>query len=776
MTASHRLIRTALGGMIASASWLAMSSSAAAQTTPSEPSTAADEVPDASPAAGGAGSGEVVVTARRRVENLQDVPLSVTAFGSEQIDRQNLRSLEDVAELTPGLSFEKGFIGQDTRPQIRGLPASRGRPPVGILLDGIDISSESLSGAGGSTLVNLRLLDIERVEVVKGPQSALYGRVAFGGAVNYVTKGPSDEFSGDVLVSGTPRGDTYEARVSLSGPVAGDTFGVRATGSYSRSDGYYRNSVTGRTIGGFENYGGSVSARLRVGDNFTVNGRLAYTNDVAEPAAQYYLGAGNGGQVALPVPANLVGVSLGGAPIGATYRTARPGVIRAGDQIALSANPRTGRDYRGTTLEATFATLRTEYDFGSIMLNTWSSYVDANTGNEQDIDFLGAPATTVSLPAPGGTAEPLRVTNENFMDNDIRQLSQEVRIGDLTSRGFRWAVGGLYWDEKVSQEFRSLTTVLFSPTASAALNTQLTGNPVAAGKVARDTEHWSIYGLVEADLSDQLTVTAEGRYSEESYDYKLAPFLGAYAPGTVPAPNFTLPGETANSKSNFFAPRFGLQYKPTDDAMVYASAARGVKPGGFSSITRSAALAKYGTETVWNYEAGLKTTWLDRRLFLNAAAFYMDYKGKQTSSLVLDPVTNLLSNDQGNAGQARIFGLEFDGTARFSRALSLFVGYAYLDTKYLEFLEVTNNAYLPTLAGNCTLIAVGTARACSVDRSGNRLEGRQSTRSFPASHSSSRSIRAGHSWPRSAGSTRASASSLTRTGTCSTVLPRRTST
>jgi outer membrane cobalamin receptor len=130
---------------------------------------------------------EITVTARRREESLQEAPLSITAFGSEQIERAGIAGFGDVAKLTPSLVFDQDFGANDTRPSIRGLPATRGRPPVGILIDGIDVSSEAIATAGGGNLLNLRLLDLERIEVVKGPQSALYGRVAFGGAVNYVT-------------------------------------------------------------------------------------------------------------------------------------------------------------------------------------------------------------------------------------------------------------------------------------------------------------------------------------------------------------------------------------------------------------------------------------------------------------------------------------------------------------------------------------------------------------------------------------------------------------
>jgi len=125
---------------------------------------------------------DIVVTARNHRERLSDVPIAILAIDSKQIERQKVETFADVARLDSSLLFDVGSGLQDTRPVIRGLPSSRGRPPVGILIDGVDASTESMgASAGGSTLLNTRAIEIDRIEVVKGPQSALYGRVAFGG-------------------------------------------------------------------------------------------------------------------------------------------------------------------------------------------------------------------------------------------------------------------------------------------------------------------------------------------------------------------------------------------------------------------------------------------------------------------------------------------------------------------------------------------------------------------------------------------------------------------
>ena len=138
---------------------------------------------------------EIVVTARKKAENLQDIPVQVDVIGSEKLERAGITSLEDVAKMSASMVFDNGFSQQDTRITLRGLSPVRGRQNVAVLQDGVDLSSENLTIAGGTALINSRLFDLERVEIVKGPQSALYGRSAFAGAINYVTKKPTQELS-----------------------------------------------------------------------------------------------------------------------------------------------------------------------------------------------------------------------------------------------------------------------------------------------------------------------------------------------------------------------------------------------------------------------------------------------------------------------------------------------------------------------------------------------------------------------------------------------------
>ena len=151
---------------------------------------------------------EVLVTARKKVENLQQTPLAVQAISAAQIAQFNITDTKDVARYIPSLTFDVGVLPNDTRPSIRGVNTTRGRPNTAILVDFIDVSSESLTVAGGGMTANMRLLDLERVEVVKGPSTALYGRSAFSGAINYISKRPTEEFTAEIRADidehGTP--------------------------------------------------------------------------------------------------------------------------------------------------------------------------------------------------------------------------------------------------------------------------------------------------------------------------------------------------------------------------------------------------------------------------------------------------------------------------------------------------------------------------------------------------------------------------------------------
>ena len=227
-----------------------------------------------------------MVTARKRAENLQELPMSVTAINAAAIERLGIRNLDDITRYSPGVNLDNGFGLNDQRLVIRGLSPSRGRPNSAILVDGIDLTTESVSTAGGSMLFNQRLLDIAQVQVVKGPQSALYGRAAFSGAIQYVTIDPGDELETEVGVDIGDYGRRY-IRGAIGGPVT-DTLGLRLNGLSWNEDGYYDERFTGASLGGGDGFGLSLTAIWQPADSFRARARAAYSEDNFDQQATLY--------------------------------------------------------------------------------------------------------------------------------------------------------------------------------------------------------------------------------------------------------------------------------------------------------------------------------------------------------------------------------------------------------------------------------------------------------------------------------------------------------
>ena len=228
---------------------------------------------------------EIVVTARKREENLQDVALSITAINAAELERLNVASISDVAALDSSLIFERGYGATDTRITIRGLSPTRGRNNVAVLVDGIDVSSESIAVAGGSLLATSRLVDVERVEIVKGPQSALYGRSAFAGAIQYVTKDPAQDHRRprSAATSATTAARRFRRR---SADRSTTRSACASTARYWNEDGIYRNVTTGNKVGGGDGWGAALTGKWQPADAFSIKARVEYTDDSYAQAAQ----------------------------------------------------------------------------------------------------------------------------------------------------------------------------------------------------------------------------------------------------------------------------------------------------------------------------------------------------------------------------------------------------------------------------------------------------------------------------------------------------------
>lgn len=674
----------------------------------------------------------IVVTARRRAESIQDVPIAIETITADQIAARGINNVEDIAKYTPGLVFDRGISLQDTRPVIRGLPATRGRPPVGVLLDGIDISTEALGNAGGGSLLNARLLDLERIEVVKGPQSALYGRAAFAGAINYITKRPTVDFEGEARGSYASF-DTYELGGAVGGPIS-DKFGFRINVAHAQSDGDYDNPVGGGDLNAYENTGGSLGLEVDTGPDFNAYLRLSYAEYEYSQSAIQSLSGFIPGNVSRPEPDTPAGQAVqAGNAGGGLAAGSRPSNVPPRQTLeftgvtGLSLDPRTGEDFPGSDGSTFSVTLNVTADLGPFEFVYNGGYIQQDERLVYDGDFFGLTPGAF----PDGTAEPLNLFDAVDFDNSLNLINQEFRFQSLSGGPFRWAIGGLYWYSDTEQDSQSLRAISGFPlggtpaSSARSATTLFLASTINPSPFRRKIDSFSVYGLVEFDITDQLTVSAEARYITENTAVVRSDFLqAAFAPIRA---TFVNPVQRQSVTDDDIVPRFSIIYKPGSDLLFYASAAKGFKPAGISELDFGSALAdsQFLAETVWNYEVGAKTTLADGQVILNTALFYMDYTDKQVSQLVEDPAApSGFRASVTNAGTAEVYGIDASFGLRpdFAPGLTFDVGYTYLDTEYTDFTVATNSAFTVTEGANCTIGTVGTGTVCFVSFNGNRLE------------------------------------------------------
>jgi iron complex outermembrane recepter protein len=683
---------------------------------------------------------EILVTARKRTENIQEVPAVVAVLSQATIERKGIDQLEDLTRYTTGLIFDQGATKQDTRVVIRGLSPTRGRQNVAVLMDDVDISSEALKSAGGSFLINPRLFDLERIEIVKGPQSALYGRSAFAGAINYITRKPGDHVEGSVGVDIATYGK-YEGRAGISGPIVPGLLSMGVNAAAWNFDGFYKSSVTNRYVGGGYGVGGSISAVLTPNDFLKVTARAEYDNDQFDVSARIYWPAPTTTTGRVPDSAVSGGV-IAASSANVRYRFGSLGHASDYGLPASSTNPRTGEEYPGNSRELFRSSLRVDADLGKVNLISLAGFMNANTTQYED----GRGQGDVKSLAVNSLSE----TNQRGY---VRQISEDLRAQTNDMGPFKATLGGLFWWETANQNNNSL--ICYGNSGGCGTFTAQIGNVYPWGNRLwhRDTRHYSIYGLVEYTLFDDFTLSAEFRQVWEKEvvwgpnTYNTG--IGCTSPTRVRNPDGTVRCSAAGGRydlsvvggyttgttdTSYAVPRFAVDYKLLPDKHVYVSAAQAKKPGGINTSgagglgsTGSLDENRFEPESMWVYEVGAKTQWFDRRLLVNVAAYYQDFSAKQVSTNVLiteGPSAGQIGQRITNASSARVKGFEVDSSLVATSNLSLTLGYTYLDAVYRDFKPLTNSATDIARAGNCTVYIPPTgARQCITDLSGNRLEG-----------------------------------------------------
>lgn len=673
---------------------------------------------------------EIIVVARKREESLQEVPLSISTFSEEDLAVQGIESLEDIARQSAGIIFDKGFSPQDTRVVMRGLSPTRGRPNVAVLLDDVDISSEAISTAGSSLLVNPRLIDVERIEVVRGPQAALYGRSAFAGAIHYVTRRPGQERRGQMSVDVSAEGKR-EFTGGFSGPLT-DNFALGFNFAAWNEDGHYDNPITGGELGGQQGVGVSMTAALDASESARVTARFEYSDDefAPSPVAAY------DERTVLGTPASALGTVIHPDATGVEQPF---GTIPLISEVQLMDTPdaQTGEDYSGTTREILRGHIRAEFDFAGATLTSITHFAQADTTQHHDTQHVG----DISAPVPPfgtSTAGKVRFATQTDL------FSQEFRLSSTGEGPFSWVLGGLLWNEDTHRDGHSLTCLNYGFLPPFFVN----GRPdftkpidcgywfARIGTVVpdnnrpwdREISHYSTYGLLEWQFSEAWDLGLEALYVSEELDLT-GPTTGstignAFGPFTeYPAAPDLIPAEEDDS---YLAPKLILRYRPSDEQTYYGSISRGVKPGGISTLTGGAAefdpdLLRFEAEEITVYEFGWKTSWMENRLRFNGAIFYQDFSDKQLTTQFVFPGGRLGTRPE-NASSAKIAGIEIDTAAVLTDNLSMRWAYTWLSSEYDEYNKLSTSLNDAARGGNCTVTTLGASPICLVDLSGRDVE------------------------------------------------------
>src|SRR3954470_6843596 len=661
---------------------------------------------DGPAAAEDAGLSEVLVTARKRgEETAQSIPTAITAIGSAQLEAMGVKDFTDFANAVPGLTFNDQGAGEK-RYIIRGV-FSPGQEQVAVYYDEVPAPGiQSSTGDSGSQTPDLKLVDMDRIEVLKGPQGTTFGANSQTGVVRFITRKPNlTEVSAtlDANAEYMQHGDPGAgANGTFNLPLIQDVLGVRFTAYYDHLGGYIDNVRLGTTdINWARTEGGRALIRYQPADGTTIDVMAWLQNRDVGGANNYYpfdsfhvrgTGAGNDGYND-HIP-NFAYFNTGEYNTADFVQTPRP------DKQQIYSLTLT-QDLKFATLTATGSFYRR--DFGFFRDNTWA-VISLGLGPAA---LQGTPncfkgATTVNANAATCIRGDLfpELTNQS---QNILQKAGEIRLNSNGDGDFGW-LAGFFWRKRDSG-FQSTSPVVDPDTG---LPFPVTGPPTGYSNLPGA----GIAGCQPCALSryNTRTINEHAEFGELTYKLfsKLEAMVGLREFSATQSdtgfylfqfPTFgsTLPAPSSGHFSeNKLIKKFQLSYRPWDELTVFALASQGFRLGGTNQSTFAAVPKGYAADSLWNYELGLKSQWLDKRLTVNINAFDIEWDNIQVSGR--DPTGSF--GFISNAGKARVTGVEFETLMRVVRGFDLNAGFSFLPTRKLIEDEKNNVVVAPGKAGD----------------------------------------------------------------------------
>lgn len=617
---------------------------------------------------------EVVVSARKREESVQEVPLTVNAFTAEQIEERGIGDLKDLASNTPGLIFFTPTDRTVSRIAIRGMsqvtPAGdTTRDIASVFIDGVYYSGQT---------AGIAFDDIERVEVIKGPQSAYFGRATFAGAINFITKKPSDEFEARIDASAAEYYD-YGSRLSVNVPLISETLAMRAVAGYDYRGGQYKDANDDRRLGTQRDAYGVLTTSFTPGDAFSALLRLSYTeNTDGAPASQ---------MIARRTLTNIGAHNCGPFANGAVTNLGRPTTLYCGElhfqgqpdlnfAVPSPANTIVAFDEPRTERDMFTATLNLDIDLpAGLTLTSLSSYQTEELTSVLDFDRTNIDA----------------YWSETLRDQDT--ITQEFRLASDPQERLRWMLGAYYLDQDYYTQARFIfgTLPAFGP---------LRGTVGAPQPNPKKITNEAVFASIGFDVTDKFEVSLEGRYQEDKVE--------------SPAPGSGLP--QLDVESNAFLPRILLSYQADEDTNLYLNVARGNQPTQgnplllfLTDAQRDVLATKWNIPLivpeakVLNYEIGLKKTLADGRAIFNTALFYAQWKDKQDTKTALEDFNGdgvisttasgaareAFTGQAAVAGDQDIYGIEVESRFLVTDAFEVGLAAAYSRSKFAN--DTTSN-------------------------------------------------------------------------------------
>ena len=652
---------------------------------------------------------EIVVTAQRREEKVQDVPIAISAFSADQLEKLNVTEALSIGKLIPNLlAFNNTGISTANSYYLRGIGNTESiatfDPPVGTYADDVYISRQNGN--------NLGLFDVDRIEVLRGPQGTLFGRNTTGGAVNILLRKPAEEFGG-YLEAGFGQFNKQTVRGSVDVPIS-DRFLTKFSGYYVEDDGYVSNPVTGEDdLNRTDTFGLRAAFRWLATDSVTWDLSAQYIEDNGLNILNFAAGPGGiayrNGQVGGPIttiPAGGVQVDLiswrAGLPAtspGAQSVEARCGGTITRSRFACTGLRQTGRPLAGlvagdkannalgNSVENTFITSNIRWETGLGDVNFITGYVDLT--QKFAIDFFNGNAlrnTSATNGVPLGApiaVDPVGgfvITN----DGEHQQLSQEIKLSGDFSDSIRYVAGAYFLNEMNETDFADL----FGITAAVG-GTVIPLTLVLEDRILEnDVKAWAAYTQWDFTFADALTLTVGGRYTDETKEVAFTPNpnprIATPIANRVSSATLAAAGIPLELNTKIFTPRVALKYDVNTDVNVFASATRGFKSGGWNARgTAPVANQAFNPEKVWSYEAGLRSEWFDRKLRVNVTAFLTDVKDLQTPSAFVAP-SGAISFITRNFAGFDNKGVEVELIASPVDGLTLFAFLGLQDAKYVD--------------------------------------------------------------------------------------------